>query len=230
MPRPRPACGSKNGYHAHNRRGEDPCDACAEASRLYHREYYRATARIRHPDRHLVDAKATREAIREALARGVTLSQIDRETGYNTQGLGKLRDGLTKRCMRGTQDKIVAACERLAPKTRQGFQPVEVTALRLHAIHDSGATWRWIAEHLGASESQIDRVAYRRQEMVSDDFARRVEDLMVKIGQGEVRAPGMVDRGQSCRAGCGAFVDYGTCVRCRKRAQRERDRERRKVA
>lgn len=227
MSKPRPQCGTYNGYHAHVARGEELCEPCAGARRAYHREYYRATTKIRRPASHFVDAGPAKQAIIEALDRGVILAQIERGTGLSRNALRKIRDGIVTRSRNATVRTIVDVCQTTeAREAKHGFQPTETTKLRLVAIHESGATWRWIAEQLATSQSQLNRLVKDRQESVSTTFARRVEDLMLLIGQGEARAPGMVDRGQLCAEECGAYVDYGTCTRCRKRRQRVRERER----
>ena len=225
MPRPRPACGTYNGYHAHLRRGEPLCDPCAEARTLYHREYYRDLTRMVRPDAHHVDAGPAREAIHQALDGGVRLSQIVAATGLSDNALSKIRDG-GRRCRADTLRRVVEACERLYPDHRRGHRDAQITRLRLRNLHQQGATWQWLSEQLGIALSQIDRLVHRDQSTVSNRIADKVDALTVAVGRGDVQIPrGPV--GKPCRGRCGRYTPKGgACPRCRKREQRARDRER----
>lgn len=209
------------------RRGEELCESCAEARTIYHREYYRAMTRIKRPEVHHVDATPTREAILTAIERGVSIAQISRATGHSENGIRRIKDGSVQHTKRITRDRLIKACEEAEPIFRDGYFPVEITSLRLRSLKDMGATHRWLAQQLKTSESQIDRVVRRKSHQVSEDFAKRVEDLVLAVGRGDTRSSSMVPRSNPCPVeGCNRYVDgEGVCVRCRKRASRKKREE-----
>jgi hypothetical protein len=45
----RPACGTREGYQAHQRRGEEPCDPCRAGAAAYARHLRQRSGAVRHP-------------------------------------------------------------------------------------------------------------------------------------------------------------------------------------